>query len=230
MNLTSLQYFLESEMLKRQAELRHLQNLSGQLRSERRKNQLRRALVTILYAHFEGFCKSAFVAYATGINSERVSCEQVLPEIAALSHGEVFAGLRDPSSKDSFFRNLLPDDAKLHRFARDREFVARMSDFYSLPVEIPKRAVDVEDNLKPSVLLKIVYQLGLPLNRYRRYTGQIDKLLNYRNQVAHGELDVKISERRYTSLRDSVFKMMADISRDIMSAASIRAYLKPPAA
>jgi len=58
----------------RQAELRALANLQAIIRRETEKAQLRRALLVMLYAHAEGFCKIAFLTYVNAVNRAALTC------------------------------------------------------------------------------------------------------------------------------------------------------------
>jgi hypothetical protein len=122
MNISQLWAEIENEHLWRMNEIRFFQNMLPVDQPGIKQDQFRRALILILYAHFEGFCKFTFLLYVNSVNSEGVTCAQANFAIAAASLSTVFADLRHPDKKCPEFRNSLPDDSKLHRFARDREF------------------------------------------------------------------------------------------------------------
>lgn len=216
MNLPDLSAQLESELAWRQDELRFFQNRGTMLLREDEQDQYRRAVVLVLYAHFEGFCKLAFDLYRTAVNAERLPCSEASPAIAAAGWARLFKELRDPSTKCAEFRRSLPDDGKLHRFARDREFMERSIEFSRLPVSIPDDFVDTESNLKPVVLRKILYRLGLPHDQFSMHEGKIDRLLNIRNKIAHGESRSGVTAVDYEELRTIVFRIMEDIKGQII--------------
>src|SRR5206468_479036 len=110
--------------------------------AEDQQNQFRRALILILYAHFEGFCKFALTLYVNAVNSESIACGEANYAIAAASLADLFMAIRDPERKCPEFRRQLPDETALHRFARDREFVERTADFDRRTVRIPDRVVE----------------------------------------------------------------------------------------
>lgn len=230
MNLSDLAAQLEAELLWRQDEVRFFQNRGATLPTEDEKDQYRRAVILVLYAHFEGFCKFGFELYRTTINGEQVSCAEATPAIAAAGWAQLFKELRDPTKKCPDFKNSLPDDGKLHRFARDREFMERTTEFWQLPVTIPDDFVDTESNLKPVVLRKILYRLGLPHDQFDQHEGQISRLLNTRNKIAHGEDRAGVKETEYEELRKLVFQMMDAIKNKIIEYLRQKAFLKelPP--
>ena len=216
MNLADLSAQLESELAWRQDEIRFFQNRGTMLLKPDEQDQYRRAVVLVLYAHFEGFCKFAFDLYRIAINGEQVACSEATPAIAAAGWAKLFKELRDPSTKCAEFKHALPDDGKLHRFARDREFMERSAEFNRLPVTIPDDFVDTESNLKPVVLRKILYRLGLPHDQFSHHEGKIDRLLRVRNKIGHGESRSGVTATDYEELRGIVFQIMEDVKRQVM--------------
>lgn len=226
MNLATLWAEIEDEQAWRIDEMRFFQNQLATLSDENQKEQFRRALILLLYAHFEGFCKFALSLYATTINHEGIACGDANHAIAAASLADLFAALRDPSSRCPEFRTTLPDDSQLHRFARDREFFMRTDDFARRLVVIPDKFVDTEANLKPVVLRKILYRLGFQHDLFQHVEGEIHRLLNMRNGIAHGDLKSGVAETRYDEIRVAVFHIMDEIKRTVMAALQNRSYLK----
>ncbi|MBM3766797.1 MAG: hypothetical protein FJW32_15520 [Acidobacteria bacterium] len=226
MNLPDLNAQLESELAWRQDEIRFFQN-RGTTLTEEEQDQYRRAVVLVLYAHFEGFCKFAFDLYRTAINGEQIACHDASPAVAAAGWARLFKELRDPSTKCAEFRHALPDDSKLHRFARDREFMERRVEFGRLHVTIPDDFVDTESNLKPVVLRKILYRLGLPYDQFSQHEGKIDRLLRVRNKIGHGEMRSGVTARDYGELRAIVFEIMEAIKRQVLESLQQNHFLRP---
>lgn len=226
MNIADLWAEIEEEQKWRQDEIRFFQNQIGNFASDDEKNKYRKALILLLYAHFEGFCKFAFSHYIKAINLEKLTCGQVNYAITAASLSDIFQELRNPDKKNPEFKNALPDDAKLHRFARDREFLEKSDDFDAKTLEIPDNVVDMESNLKPVILRKNLYKLGFPHDKFSSLEGQIDKLLNFRNNIAHGNRILGIEKNEYEKLRDDVTLMIGEIKREIMFALQNGEYLR----
>jgi len=110
----------------------------------------------------------------------------------------------------------LPDDAKLHRSAREREFVEKSLAFLQRADVIPDRAVDMESNLTPTVFSKNLFKLGFKHDAFEEYDGDINKLLEFRNKIGHGEMRAGISQKRYEELRTSVDKIMSGLTIIVM--------------
>ena len=226
MNLAALRAELEADRAWREEEIRAFQNRGSTIEDEGELNRYRRALVLLLYAHYEGFCKFAFTLYASAINSSGISCGEATYAIAAASLNDMFRNLRNPEKKCALFRRELPDDAKLHRFAREREFIEQTSEVEKRPVKIPDDVVDTESNLTPVVLKKNLYRLGLPHDQFEAHDGEINRLLNLRNGVSHGDLKEGVEETIYMQLRAATFAIMSGLGIGIMKALSDKAYAR----
>src|SRR5256885_12430645 len=118
MNLADLRAELEANQAWRRDEIRFFQNQLTWINAEEKQSQFRRALVLILYAHFEGFCKFALQAYAAEINRSGLKCKNATPQIAASAWADVFDALEDWDRKNRVFARALPHDEFLHKFAR----------------------------------------------------------------------------------------------------------------
>lgn len=226
MKLDELWAEIEAEQEWRQAEMRFFQNQLVHIPSEAEQDKFRRALILLLYAHFEGFSKFVFTLYINAINSEGVSCEQANYAIAAASLNDVFKALRDPQSKCSEFKDKLPDDSELHRFARDREFMQRSKELEKRKISISDAVVDTESNLKPIILRKILYRLGFRHDQFESIEGKIHCLLNRRNGIGHGESKDGIPLGKYNELRDAAYEIMDGIKSGVMNALQERHYLR----
>ncbi len=226
MNSAELWAEIEADQAWRLDEIRFFQNRLSELDSDDEKSQFRRALILILYAHFEGFFRFALAHYIRAINGLNLICREAQSALAAATMAEVFRDLRNPNSKCEEFRNSLPDDAKLHRFARDKEFVEQFEQFERRRVNIPDDVVDTESNLKPFVIRKNLYHLGFAPDKFAAFEGRVNKLLAFRNPIAHGETRQGINAADYESLRDASYEIMDAIKREIMQAIEKREYLR----
>jgi hypothetical protein len=219
---------LEADQLWRTEEMRFLQNQCSSFQDGEAQKKFRRLMVVALYANFEGFCKFALTLYAQSINHQNLKCNQVVPAIAAASLSPILQDLRNPEKKHPVFKNDLPDDTKLHRFARDHEFIERAVEFLSWPVQIPDDAINTESNLNPAVLRKCLYQFGLPYEEFRNLDGDIHQLLNARNKIAHGVGKGGIEEKEYLRLREAAMNIMNGIKVRLTEAFVDKAFLRRP--
>lgn len=216
---------LETEREWRDAELRFFHNQCEALRDEAERERFRRAMVLLLYSHFEGYCKFALLLYVSAVNQASINCQQATSAIAAAALHDIFLKLRDGSGRAPEFRNALPEDKKLHRFALDKEFIERSAEIMLRPVVIPDSVVNMESNLKPLVLRKNLYRLGLQHDGFSSHEGAINKLLESRNKIAHGQARSGIQRGYYEELRESASGVMSGITVGLTDAVARKAYL-----
>jgi len=226
LNVADFRAQLEAEYTWRLDEIRFFQNQCSAIQSEGDQGKFRRAIVLLLYAHFEGFSKFALALYADAINQEGIECNAAHHAIAAASLHDLFVSLRDGTRKAKEFGNQLPDDAKLHRFARDREFLERAEVIMSRKVEIPDGLIDMESNLKPVVLRKNLYRLGLPYDQFSELDGDVDMLLELRNKISHGESKSGVTQHLYDKLFSAATRVMTGITAGVTQAFDERWFLK----
>lgn len=223
---------MEVEREWRETEMRLLRNQLSLISSDEQRKIARKALVVMLYAHFEGVCKALLSMYVNRLNSLGLRVADVVPPIGAASLTEVFQALRDPNLKCAEFVRALPDDTALHRFARDRDFVEVAWKIAERSVQIdPDLVVDTESNLKPVVLKKILFRLGLDPGLAQPWEGAIHNLLNHRNSVAHGTARAGLEEDEYGHLEQVVTLVVDGLVKAVSDAVARQIYLAagPPA-
>jgi hypothetical protein len=86
--------------------------------------------------------------------------------------------------------------------------------------------VDTESNLKPIVLRKNLYRLGFPHDGLESLEGSISRLLNIRNEIAHGANNRGVNNKEYESLRKAAFYVMDTVKRYVMNALTSKEYLR----
>lgn len=227
-DLNALRAEMEAEREWREREMRLFRNQVASLSSDDQQRIARKMLVVMLYAHFEGVCKTLLSMYVTRLNALELSVGDVEPAIGAASLHEVFLALRDSNKKCPEFRRALPDDSQLHRFAREREFIEVAWQIASRPVQIDvDKVVDTESNLKPVVLRKILFQLGLDPKLAEPWEGTIDHLLRRRNAVAHGSERDGLDAKEYAALEQAVSLVVDGLVQSISRAVAEQMYLAP---
>ncbi len=213
MNTDDIRAELEAELTWRSDEMRFLENQLANFSSEREKDKYRRSLIVMLYSHLEGFFKFAFTLYTDIINEQNLKCEDVTAYMAVSSLSNIFRALDDPDKKSDIFRRSLPDDTALHRFCRRVDFIKSLSDINNKSVKISDKVVDTKSNLTPVVIKKILYQLGFEHTKFDQYKGNIDKLLNVRNHIAHGDNRFRagVEENDYNAIKNDTYSIMNEI-------------------
>ena len=93
MNLADIRAQLEMELTWRQNEIRLLHNQLAFIEKEEEKNRYRKSLVVMLYSHYEGFCKMAFLIYINSVNKEGFKCIEMNDYIVTANFADIFAAL-----------------------------------------------------------------------------------------------------------------------------------------
>jgi hypothetical protein len=215
---------LEDDRASRESEVRLIE---AQLATEASVDQLRmwrRMAVLLLYAHMEGFAKFALTAYLSGINAATVSFSRVNAETGAAALSDVFSALANDRSKFDLFRRSLPDDTALHRYARRRTFVSEYEGRIGASiVRIPESVIDTESNLSSVVLKRNLFVLGLPHEEIASVALDIDALMNFRNQIAHGDR-LADPKDRLPHIRDAVGRVMNVVQSLVYEALARKTY------
>ena len=202
---------LEAELTWRTDEIRFLENQLSNLSEEDQKDKYRKSLVVMLYSHFEGFFRFAFRLYKEAVNQENLKCDEVTAYVAVSSLTDIFMALDNPQKKNDIFRRSLPDDTVLHRFCRRVDFMESLNDISKKTVNIPDKVVDTQSNLNPVLIRKILFQLGFQYNKFDKYESNINKLLIFRNDIAHGSLKAGIKENLYNNIKKDIVYVMNEI-------------------
>jgi hypothetical protein len=218
---------IEDEWTWRSDEIRLLRNQLSQMRSEADGDRFRRSLVVMLYAHFEGFCRNAFAVYIDAVNAEKLQTREAKYELASAALSDVFSALFSGDKKNRIFKSALPSDEKLHRLTRERDFLQQMSEFGGRVLQISPDIVDTESNLKPVVLRKLLFLVGLDHALCDPWEGKLNMLLHRRNNIAHGAERIGVSSTVYKEVEDAVTEIVREITAAIFIACVNETYRLP---
>jgi hypothetical protein len=208
-----LNQFLSAELAWRRKELTGIRTLvEAATLKDSRRNALLRCGVTMLYAQWEGFVKSAASAYLEHVSMQRLRYDELAPNFVAV-------GIRQLLHKASMSKKPRDHNALVDFF------LSRTSERSALPY---KDVIDTESNLSSIVLRDIVEKLGLDYSPYESKEKFIDEeLLSSRNTIAHGTyLQTTLSS--YIDMVTEVFEMMELFRNQIENSAITRAYRLPP--
>lgn len=173
-----------------------------------RKKAVQRALVAMLYAHWEGYVKNASRRYLEHLAMRRLLYSELTSNFVALG---LQAQIRDAARQ----RNHAALTALIDWF---RTGMASRS-------RIPhKDGLDTAANLSSEVLREITSALGLSYAHFETKTVLLDeRLLSARNRIAHGEY-LELDEAAVLELVDEVQGMMEHFRTLIENAVALGAY------
>jgi len=203
---------LSRDLAWRKKELITLKFLHDKSR-DHQQDLLRRAGVALLYAHWEGFVKSAGTAYVEFVarqnlryrdlqpNFIALGAKKQLQQFAASSRGTILCTAGD------FFINQLGNRARL----------------------VWETAVETKSNLSAQLTRDILAILGLDYRPFEVHEKTvIERLREWRNGIAHGRyLRVRITD--YHELHEKALDLLDELRTQISNAAMGRTYRATPA-
>ncbi|GET25650.1 MAE_28990/MAE_18760 family HEPN-like nuclease [Prolixibacter sp. NT017] len=247
-DIDELRETIEKDLAWRNEEITFLSNILNNINgsnpsdTEKKRNVYRKSLILSLYAHFEGFFRYSFETYAYAINESKIEVGKVIDVLCASGLNREFLSYEDSN------KWIIPADefSKTHRKISNRVLLlenieASKAKYLELPLSsdyLNKTSiVHTESNLKPEIIDKILYSLGihqrLGLNRtdFLRIMGLVSEFVKKRNGIAHGdnksEFKVGVSENEYNKFFNSYERITNLIGPLITKHLKDKLYLKP---
>ena len=219
---------LEDEYANRIQEINTIENFFKMNTNDPHSNLsgiMRKSLVLLLYAHFEGYCKQAFQYYIIYINKKQIPISRLKFGLATANLNAEFRKLFDVNHKPVNIK-MFSSDSAIQQFGRKREFLANYDLYVGKIININEDFINTEANLKPDVLKKILFQLELDSSAIDVYLGEIYKLINIRNSFAHGELVRYPDEEEYDKYKNAALETMKNIKFLVETSFCKQAFLK----
>lgn len=167
-----------------------------------------RASIALLYAHWEGFIKSAATGYVSYVNNQDLNYSDLKTCFVVLGFKKTLHNIQQ--SKQSQLNATLID------FLRDG--LDRKS---NLKIDT---AINTESNLSASVFENILHAVGFDTQPYETRSNLIDEsLLKRRNTIAHGEY-IGVAKDDWAKLADEVLQMLRQFKTDIENAMAQAAF------
>ena len=161
-----------------------------------------RASIALLYAHWEGFIKSAATAYVTYVNNQGLSYSELQTCFVVLGFKKTLHAAQQ--SKQSQLNVTLVE------FIRDG-----LGEKSKLKID---KAINTESNLSAAVFENILQAVGFEVSPYEAKTNLINEsLLKRRNTIAHGEY-IGVAKEDWSKLADEVLQMLRQFKTDIENA------------
>lgn len=157
--------------------------------------QLKRYMVPAIYSIWEGFLCNTILAYIQEINRACIMPEDMKTNV-----------LTYMMDVDDRFRLTL---ARIHRENREK-FVRDFRLFLSQPVLINPKVI-TESNVNLKVTNNLLNSFGLEPLPKEEYDGQLNKLLKFRNAIAHGDNAIKVTDNEINDFTKLIKDLMTDI-------------------
>lgn len=128
-----------------------------------------RANLSMIYAHYEGFCKLALELYTDALGRLNIQRKNLKWPLASYSMKQFRSDLASEQDHGVFFTRFLDG------FNRDINDIASFEKFPQI------------SNLWPNLLLEWLQRLDLDSSCVTAEFARLDTLVNTRNQIAHGK-------------------------------------------
>jgi MAE_28990/MAE_18760-like HEPN len=172
---------------------------------------LLRALVVLLYAHYEGFCKFAWDFYLDSIQKQQLKRKDCDEKIVWLSLSKEFKQLGgDLSSQGiwNFFTTTLPSSLEDNLIFSKESYL------------------DTQSNLWPNLLKENSQKIGLSYDLADQHTVLLRTLVGRRNSIAHGRKDLIKDITEYERYEKAAIESMYELGLSVVKCLEERSYLK----
>jgi MAE_28990/MAE_18760-like HEPN len=171
-----------------------------------------RSGVTLLYAHWEGYIKTAATSYLEFVSRQKLTYDELAINFVAVAM--------------KFKLNDASETNKATIFTEVANFMlTQTNQKTSIPYE---NVVSTASNLSSDVLREIICLLGLDYSFYKKKEVIIDEqLLKRRNGIAHGEY-LSLDREEYQQLHDEILGMMENFRSQVENNAIQKLYLRNP--
>jgi hypothetical protein len=201
---------IEQDLKWREAELGSLkiQAAAAPAKSDRQRALLR-ALWTMLYAHYEGFCKFCWEVLLVEIEKDGCFRCNAVEHIARLSLEKVFQEFRKDTSAIaiwSFLHTIVPGEM-------------------NKPLIFPTR-LETRSNLWPQVARDNNAAVGLTTTQIDAHWAHLRALVGRRNEIAHGRKLVVESIDEYAEYEKVVMLVLHELAVSVVDTLNKRSFAR----
>lgn len=149
-----------------------------------------RMCIPMIYAHWEGFVVSSLKVLLEHLNGLELSPKDVKTNFVVFGLGDSYKSL---SGKQSFKQRI--------------EFTDKFSSIFQEHLKFAKK-IDTKSNLRSYVLKELCEMFLFDFSVFEDQVGDIDRLVNVRNSIAHGENSFVPTMENIKKYIDAVTKAM----------------------
>lgn len=128
-----------------------------------------RMCLPMIYAHWEGYVVNSLKLLIGHLNDLELSPNEVPTKFVVLGLGNSYNSL---SGKQSFEQKI--------------DFTNRFKELFQKALKFTKE-VDTKSNLNSKVLKELCSIFGFDFESFKNVTSDIDRIVTFRNRIAHGE-------------------------------------------
>lgn len=170
--MTDFEEAINADINWRQSELASIRTMPFRYKLSNFDRQiLIKYLVTAIYALWEGYVKKVFQEYISEINKRALSYEKINPQY--IEH------TLNSNEKTTLEISRMQSCKRLN-------FINEFLNILNQPTFLVSMKIPTESNVDYKVLNKILNQFNLP-TLDSQYKSKLEKLLWYRNSIAHGD-------------------------------------------
>ena len=175
--------------------------------SSDQKSILKKYSVVMMYSLWEGFVAECFSIYSRELNNLKLQRHQI--SINILVHSlDVKYSLK--SGRTDFNKQIA--------FVKD--FCNYIDGVVDLPVNVP-----TESNVNYKVINTILHRFNLDLLPLDPYQHRLDKLVFFRNRLAHGEKNIPVNQENIDEMSQTVIMSMHAVVERIIEGYDNQSYL-----
>jgi len=168
-----------------------------------------RMTIPYLYAHWEGFVVDSLKKIVEYFNKLALKHENVKINVFVLSINDRFNYLKGKQS-----------------FAQKCEFSETFLGSLQNKLKFDKKNINTKSNLNFNVLLELCEIFGFAKGRFEKYANDLNRFVNIRNSIAHGENSYVISIDNFENYVELVNNLIDDLQIEIEEYLSEEKYLK----
>ena len=169
---------------------------------------LKRYIVPAIYGLWEGFVKNTILVYIEEINKAEVPVNSI-----CLNTLIYMTDIDD---------NLKLSTERKHKEKKER-FIKNFQNLLATPVNM-KLKVITESNVNLEVANHLLESFNIE-TLPDVYDGKLNKLLNFRNAIAHGESAISVGEKEINEFSQLVVELMSEITERVEKGLLSKSYL-----
>jgi hypothetical protein len=185
--------------------------------SDEQKRILKKHTIPALYSLWEGFVKDAFTHYIDEINSLNIILEDIAPELLAHSFDMHYM-------KNKNYLNEVPKDFE-KSVKRINLFFNDFKDSINKNIAVIPSTLPTESNINHEVITKILIRFNLENLPKDPFERNLNKLLNFRNSIAHGDFSIPVKTETIEEFSQLVIQLMDEILLRIIDGYKNKTYL-----